>query len=133
MGATIEAVKLVMAAILSTKPWLRDPNVVRMPWREDIVTSILSRASQQCPASKEQPLKIGIFWSDGVVTPQPPIRRGLSIVHNVLESMGHKVRPYRSICKLRVIDAIDLVPIKVVDWNPPSQTTAKRVHVCSPT
>ena len=91
MGTTIDVVKLVMASVLSTEPWLRDPNVVNMPWDSEMVRSTLTRANRDGSANKERPLKIGVFWTDGVVTPQPPIRRGLKIVRDVLKSMGHKV------------------------------------------
>jgi amidase len=91
MGTTIDAVKLVMTSVLSTEPWHRDPNVVNMPWDTEMEKSILTRANRDGSANKERPLKIGVFWTDGAVTPQPPIRRGLSIVRDVLKSMGHKV------------------------------------------
>lgn len=86
---------------------MRDPNVVRMPWDGNVETATLARASLDGSANGEKPLKIGIYWSDGVVTPQPPVSRGMKIVHDVLENLGHKV----------------------VNWEPPSQSTAKRVHV----
>ena len=91
MGTTIDAVKLVMTSILSTEPWIRDPVVIRMPWNSEMEKSTLARAKLNGSANKELPLKIGVFWTDGVVGPQPPIRRGLRIVHDVLKSMGHKV------------------------------------------
>jgi amidase len=92
MGTTIDAVKLVMTSILSTQPWIRDPAVVSMPWNSDVEKSTLARASADGAANEKQPLKLGVFWSDGVVGPQPPIKRGLRLVHEVLESMGHRVR-----------------------------------------
>ncbi|KAG6997797.1 mycophenolic acid synthesis protein B [Physcia stellaris] len=107
MGTTIDAVKLVLSSLLSTEPWMRDPNVVRMPWDGNVERSTLARASSDGSANGEKPLKIGIYWSDGVVTPQPPVSRGMKIVHDVLENLGHKV----------------------VNWEPPSQSTAKRVHL----
>ena len=91
MGTTIDAVKLVMTSILSTEPWIRDPVVIRMPWNSEIEKLTLARAKLNGSANKELSLKIGFFWTDGVVGPQPPIRRGLRIVHDVLKSMGHKV------------------------------------------
>ena len=91
MGTTVDAVKLVMTSVISTEPWLRDPNVVRMPWNSEVVTSTLARANREGPTHKKRPLKMGVFWTDGVVTPQPPVRRALSIVHNVLKSLGYKV------------------------------------------
>ncbi|KAI4099500.1 MAG: hypothetical protein LQ339_005927 [Xanthoria mediterranea] len=106
MGTTIDAIRLVITSILSTSPWLRDPNVVKMPWDSDIETSTLARANADGSASGV-PLKVGIYWTDGVVTPQPPVTRGLRIIHGLIQDLKHKI----------------------VDWKPPSQTTAKRIHL----
>ncbi|WEW57130.1 amidase [Emydomyces testavorans] len=91
MGTTLDALHLVISSILSTEPWLRDPNVSPIPWRQHITDETLSRVK---PGGN--PLKLGIFWTDGVVNPHPPISRGLHMI---------------------------------VEWTPPSQKTAKRVHV----
>ncbi|KAK0512126.1 hypothetical protein JMJ35_005254 [Cladonia borealis] len=106
MGTTIDAVKLVMSSILSTEPWLRDPGVIRMPWNFEMEKSTIARAKPDGSANQDLPFKFGVFWTDGVVGPQPLIRRGLRLLHDLLKSKGHKV----------------------VDWNPPSQSTAKEVH-----
>ena len=91
MGTTIDAVKLVMTSILLTEPWIRDPVVIRMPWDSEMEQSTLARAKLDGSANEKLPLKIGFFWTDGAVGPQPPIRRGLRIVYDVLKSIGHKV------------------------------------------
>ncbi|KFY92325.1 hypothetical protein V500_04203 [Pseudogymnoascus sp. VKM F-4518 (FW-2643)] len=107
LSNSIDGLELVMSSVLSTQPWLRDPEVVTMPWRQDLVDSTLSRASPEGSSNGNSPLKLGIYWTDGVVGPQPPIIRGLHTVVDTLRKAGHKV----------------------VDWNPPSQSTAKRVHL----
>lgn len=86
MGTTIDALRLVICAILSTKPWVRDPNVAPIPWRQHIIDEILSGVQ-----SGEKLLKFGIFWTDGVVRPHPPVSRGLRMVVDVLRRAGHKV------------------------------------------
>ncbi|KAI9779264.1 MAG: hypothetical protein M1839_007516 [Geoglossum umbratile] len=107
LSTSVDALKLVMASILSTQPWLRDPEVVSIPWRQETVDSTLERASPDGTANDQPPLKIGVYWTDGVVGPHPPILRGLRTVCNAIEKAGHKV----------------------VNWSPPSQSTAKRVHL----
>ena len=92
MGTTIDAVKLVMSSILSTEPWFRDPVVVRMPWNSGIESSTLARAEPGGSANENLPLKFGFFWADGIVGPQPPIRRGLLLLHDLLKGKGHKVK-----------------------------------------
>ncbi|KAL8725200.1 MAG: hypothetical protein Q9166_007508 [cf. Caloplaca sp. 2 TL-2023] len=90
MGTSIEALKLVMTSILSTEPWNHDPNVVRIPWNSEAETSTLSRAHSDGSAKEALALKLGFFWSDGVVNPHPPVSRGLRLLHDVLQNLGHK-------------------------------------------
>lgn len=90
MGTTVDAIRLVMTSVLSTSPWLRDPNVVKMPWNSEAETSTLARANADGSAS-DVPLKIGIYWTDGVVTPQPPVTRGLRIICGLIQDLKHKV------------------------------------------
>lgn len=91
MGTTLDAVKLVMTSVLSTEPWVKDPNVVKIPWDVGIETSTLARANPDGSAGSGTPLKIGVYRSDNFVGPQPPVRRGVKLVHDVLKHMGHKV------------------------------------------
>ena len=91
MGTSLDAIKLVMASVLSTSPWLRDPNVVKLPWNSEVESSTLARATADGSAGS-LPFKIGMYWADGVVTPHPPVQRGLRIVHALLRAMNHKVR-----------------------------------------
>lgn len=106
MSTSLEGLEIAFRSLLSTKPWINDPAVVPMPWRQKVTDAINQRL-----ASKEEiesrPLKLGILWNDGVVEPHPPVRRGLNMVVNAVRHAGHTV----------------------VDWLPPKQSTAKRVHV----
>lgn len=90
MGTSLDALHLLMTAVLSQKPWLRDPNVVPIPWRQQITDATLQRAKPDGSASGSVPLKLGIFWTDGVVTPQPPISRGLRLIASAVKKAGHK-------------------------------------------
>lgn len=69
--------------------------------------STLARAKPDGSANQDLPLKFGVFWTDGAVGPQSPTRRGLRLLNDLLKSKSHKV----------------------VDWSPPSQSTAKEVHL----
>ena len=80
-----------MKSLLSTQPWLRDPEVVTIPWRQELLDSTLNRASAEGLSNQNRPLKLGIYWTDGVVAPQPPIERGLHTVVDTLRKAGHKV------------------------------------------
>jgi amidase len=83
LGPTIGSIKLVLESLISTQPWLRDPDVVPVPWRPQIVEDIL------CPTRS---FKFGIYKTDKVVNPHPPISRGLQIVVGAVRRAGHKVQ-----------------------------------------
>jgi amidase len=89
LGTTIEALHLVLSSIISTEPWLRDPNVAPIPWRQNIADETLLRAK-----SKSGQLKLGIFWTDGVVNVHPPVSRGLHLVVDAVQRAGHKVHSF---------------------------------------
>jgi hypothetical protein len=130
MSTSVDGLELVLKAVLSTRPWIRDPAVVPIPYRQDIVTEILSRSNPDGIAT-HKPLKFGVLWTNGVVEPHPPIRRGLKMVAGSLKKAGHKVRVLNTvkfICRGHVrFD--DCIEPQVIDWEPPSHATAKRVHV----
>lgn len=108
LSTSVGGLGLMLSSLLSTEPWLRDPAVVPLPFRQHVVDSYLARASPKgMAASGAKPLKLGILWTDGVVGVHPPIRRGLQMVHDAVVAAGHKM----------------------VDWTPPTQSTAKRVHL----
>ena len=91
MGTSLDAIKLVMSSIISTKPWMRDPKVVSMPWNIGVEQTTLARAKPDGSARQGLHLKLGIFWSDGVVVPHPPVARGLRILNDLLKEKGHTV------------------------------------------
>lgn len=98
----------MLRSVLSTEPWLCGPAVVPIPFRQDVINSYLSRAQPDGSATDlGKPLKLGILWSDGIVGVHPPIRRGLKMVLDSVSAAGHKA----------------------VDWNPPPQATARKVHL----
>ena len=107
MGTSIGSLKLVMSALLSTKPWLRDPDVIPLPWRSDVEQEVLGRVDRHGRAAAGAPLRIGILHNDGYMRPHPPIARGLRMIEDVLTRAGHEV----------------------IDWNPPSHSDAAQIHM----
>lgn len=107
LGTSLAATHLVFSSIVATQPWLRDPGLAPVPWRQHLVDETLARATTSGAANEQKPLKLGIYWTDNVVTPQPPITRGLRTVVEFVKNAGHQV----------------------VKWTPPDQSTAKRVHL----
>ena len=111
LGTSVGALKLVMKGILSQKPWLHDPLVLELPWREDAEQEVLNLIQSSTIGNGK--LAFGLLRHDGVVTPQPPVARALDIVCKTLERLGHKVYSPSGI--LSVSDFT-----KVIDWQPPS-------------
>jgi amidase len=108
MATSVDALKLVASALISTQPWLRDPNLVPLPWRSEMEQDILRRADGSGRAVVEKkPLKLGILFNDGFMTPHPPITRGLRILQKALVQAGHQV----------------------IDWRPPPHQPAADIHL----
>lgn len=80
MARSISSLIAIMKAVLSAEPWMLDPKVAPIPWRDDVYTSTLSRK-----------LVIGVLRDDGVVRVHPPIRRVLDAVARKLEAAGHEI------------------------------------------
>lgn len=92
LSTSLGGLELILRSILSTKPWLNDPAVVPIPFRQEIVDEYLSRAEPGGTSKLSgPPLKLGVMWTDGVVGPQPPIIRGLHMVVDAVSRAGHKV------------------------------------------
>ena len=93
MSTSVDGLGLALRSVLSTQPWLRDPSVVPLPFRQDIVDSYLARVNEDGTSTvKHTPLKLGILWNDGAVNPHPPITRGQKLLVDAMRKAGHKVR-----------------------------------------
>ncbi|KAK3372148.1 amidase signature domain-containing protein [Podospora didyma] len=66
LSTSVGGLELVLRSVLSTEPWRKDPAVVPIPFRQEVVDDTAKR-----------PLKLGVLWTDGTVGPHPPITRGL--------------------------------------------------------
>ena len=76
LATTPGSLRLVMKSILAQEPWLHDPAVVELPWRDEHAV-LPSR------------LAFGVINHDGIVTPHPPVRRAVSTLVDVLRKHGH--------------------------------------------
>ena len=88
LSTSLEGLKVFMKTIIDHKPWIQDPTLIPLPWREFGLTNSLGGGRK---------LKIGILWDDEVVKPHPPILRAL-------QEMAEKLRAIKN--------------VEVVDWNP---------------
>jgi amidase len=82
MAPSLNALSLMMETMSATEPWRRDPEVIPIPWRHNIMQDTLNRGKQ---------IKLGLFWADGHMTPHPPVTRALRIVQNALKQAGFRV------------------------------------------
>jgi len=78
------SLRLLVKSLLSQQPWLHDPLVHEIPWREDQEKQISDLAS----SSK---LAFAFMKHDGIITPHPPIQRAMDIALKTLEKQGHKI------------------------------------------
>ena len=82
LATSAASLKLVIQAIMAQQPWLHDPLVVELPWKEEVSALTLSRAHSH-------DLSFGILQHDGVVAPHPPVQRAIVTVVKALEQHGH--------------------------------------------
>lgn len=91
LSSTPDGLKLVTQALLSTKPWLHDPLVHEIPWREaqDLaISDPIQRLSKK--------LTFAVMRHDHHVQPTPPVSRAIEITVQTMKKLGHQV----------------------IDWNP---------------
>lgn len=84
LSRSIGGIKTFIEAVVSQKPWYKDPLVIRKPWDQgeyDLVDH----------GSGKEPLCFAILWDDGRIKPHPPITRGLELTKKALLAAGHKV------------------------------------------
>ncbi|KAF5718426.1 general amidase [Fusarium mundagurra] len=91
MGTSIDALEVVFKAVLGREPWIKDPAVIPIPFRKEVMESYRRRADEKGNARfSERPLKMGVLWCDGMVGLHPPVLHGLRVVVEALKKAGHK-------------------------------------------
>ncbi|RFU26246.1 hypothetical protein B7463_g10088, partial [Scytalidium lignicola] len=98
LSTSVRSLRLIIKAILSQKPWLHDPLVAEIPWRDEQEQAVLDIIK----SSSGEHLAFGVIRTDGIVQPQPPVLRAIEIVVETVRRLGHKV----------------------LEWKPPSHATA---------
>lgn len=76
MCRTLEDLSFFLKTIIGMKPWNYDCSVVPLPWTE------------YTPPEK---MKIGVWWSDGMIRPSPACTRALKMVADAFAKQGHEV------------------------------------------
>ena len=83
MARSLSSIRFFVQSILQTQPWLRDPQVHPIPWRDD--------SFQQGHAT---PLCFGVIQFYHQVHLSPPVQRAMHISIAALEKAGHQVIPW---------------------------------------
>ncbi|KAK4540735.1 hypothetical protein LTR36_008950 [Oleoguttula mirabilis] len=86
LATTPAALQLVFQALLTTQPWLHDPLVLELPWRDEAALAISDPLRRITT-----PLSFAVMRHDGVCAPHPPVARAIDIVVHTLEKLGHTV------------------------------------------
>ncbi|KAJ7457387.1 amidase signature domain-containing protein [Mycena latifolia] len=73
---SLRDIDLWFSVVLGARPWLHEYNLVPIPWN-------IPAAPRWSGADGR--LRIGVMWHDGVVLPQPPIRRALKTLVDLLK------------------------------------------------
>jgi len=105
LATSVDALKLVIKSLLTQSPWLYDPLVNEIPWRDEQEQAVLDIVSSGGGGQ----LAFGIMRNDGTVQAQPPVNRAIDIVVRTIEKLGHKV----------------------VEWEPPSHARGLQLAVSS--
>ena len=106
IATSVGALRLMMKSILSQEPWLHDPLVAEIPWRDAQEQEVLDMIK----SSGGGQLSFGVMYLDGQIHPQPPVHRAIEIVVKTVEKLGHKV----------------------IEWQPPSHARGTELVVRIP-
>jgi amidase len=75
LSSSLDGLNIFMKTIVDAVPWLTEPALVPMPWRTYNVP-------------KDQILRVGVLWHDGIVHPHPPVTRALKLFTKKLKEVG---------------------------------------------
>ncbi|KAF3407902.1 Acetamidase [Talaromyces pinophilus] len=100
MARSVSSLRLLFRAVLSEKPWLHDPLVLELPWRDSIELDLRSQIE-----SNREVLTFGVMLHDGFVQPHPPVQRAIKMVVDTFNRLGHRT----------------------IEWHPPSHQEALEI------
>ena len=95
LADSVSTLRLLVKSLLSREPWLHDPLVYEIPWRED-----------KEKLSQDPPLTFAVLRHDGVVSLHPPVKRAIETVVKSLENKGHKIIEWKPPSQKRGTDII---------------------------
>lgn len=81
LSTSLEGCKIFMRTLLEQQPWLIDPSLVQLPWKDSSHKTLLRTDS-----TGRRKLRVGVLADDGIVRPHPPILRGISTLTSKLRN-----------------------------------------------
>ncbi|KAL9000707.1 MAG: hypothetical protein Q9169_000743 [Polycauliona sp. 2 TL-2023] len=84
LAPSVGTLQLLVKSLLSREPWLHDPLVHDMPWRDE-----------KAVIAQDQRLSFAVLRHDGVVSLHPPVNRALEMVVERLGQQGHKILEWK--------------------------------------
>ena len=82
LSNSLEGVKLFMRTVLGAKPWMIDSSLVPLPWKEGNESGDGGDrgwdGENGADGGERRSLRVGVMYTDNLVTPHPPIQRALS-------------------------------------------------------
>jgi Asp-tRNA(Asn)/Glu-tRNA(Gln) amidotransferase A subunit family amidase len=103
IATSVGALRLMFKSILSQQPWLHDPLVAEIPWRDEQEQAVLNAIKSGGGGQ----LAFGVLRCDDLIHPQPPVVRAIETVVKTIEKLGHKV----------------------IEWTPPSHKRGIEIAV----
>ena len=92
-----------MRTVIGAKPWIEDSSLVPIPWKGDLGCAGGDDESwaedNDVNRGKRRALRVGVMYTDGLVTPHPPVQRAL----------GELVR------KMEGIEGIEILPCQAIN------------------
>lgn len=82
ISRSVDGLEVYVKSLLALKPWEWDSTIVQLPWNQEAFEEGLGLKQKLC---------FGIIPDDRVVTPHPPIQRGLRETAEALRVAGHDV------------------------------------------
>lgn len=80
MARSLSSLRSVAQAVIEAQLWKTDPQIVPVPWRQDLFDEV-----------QDRPLVIGFLTDDGTIRAHPPIVRVLEAVAGKLRAAGHEI------------------------------------------
>ena len=86
LATSVGSLRLALKSLLSQQPWLYDPLVHEIPWRDEQEKQV-----HDIIGTSSGGLVFGVIKNDGHITPYPPVQRAIETTIKALKAKGHKV------------------------------------------